>query len=383
MENFREFLEQKRVEKGFKKSHIGEHTGCNTVHVTRLLNGSREVHPKRAYKIIEFICDDVQLSDEIFHDYSLTLRSPMNIRSAMEYAATRSKYNLLKLLIEKHECDRNAELEEFCRVYKILYKYYTDELGAEELYRVVKGETSIKYGDAKIMIRLLECYSLLAQKHYDFLMFTASSLIDDIELMEDPFFKRSYKVRYMEFMVFVKLRVQNDIKTARHMMKELIKTTDSEKHKAFGFNYLALSYLFEEENYDKYMKYMGVACKKYEKLGFGANVIKHNIQFAQILHNKELTCDYENEEIKAFHLAVTGETEQAINVINEYEAKHGKTAETVYFRAIATKEVNLYWESLSMFKSRGDKFLSRLSRNALIELGENEIVVDLFFNQKN
>ncbi len=345
MENFRELLEQKRVEKGFKKSDIGEHTGCNTVHVTRLLNGSREIHPKRAYKIIEFICDDVQLSDEIFHEYSLSLRSPRNIRSAMEYAATRSKYNLLKLLIE--------------------------------------GEVSIKYSDAKIMIRLLECYSLLAQKHYDFLMFTATSLIDDIELMEDPFFKRSYKVRYMEFMVFVKLRVQNDIKTARHMMKELIQTTDSQKHKAFGYNYLALSYLLEEENYDKYMKYMGVACKKYEKLGFGANVIRHNIQFAQILHNKELTCDYENEEIRAFHLAVSGDTEQAINVINDYEDKHGESAETVYFRAIATKEVNLYWKSLSMFKSRGDKFLARLSRNALIELGENEIVVDLFFNQKN
>jgi plasmid maintenance system antidote protein VapI len=379
---FRSVLVEEMGKQGYTLGEFALTIDVNISTLSRFFNDSRETPPDLAAKIVKTLLPEFET--KFMMEYCSNLNKPKNIKIAMEYCSTHRILDVLKMLIDQGLTDRNSEVIEFAKIYNYAHKSQTQSISPKELYEGVRYE-KVSYDETKVLTRLLEVYSLHQQQHYDFMLASLGELESTIQNLEDEFFRGSYMCRLAQLLMITNLKVLNKPKTARKYAKMIIecKGLVGKSYLATAYSTAGQSYMFE--NVDKYVKYVSKAKSIWLSLGQKgvAENVEYNLQFTKILWGINTQDDfYIDEELKAYALIKKGEIEKGLAIINALEEKDQKKFPIRSFiKGEATANVNDYWESMSLFKKRGDKFLSNLSRIRLLALGENEFVVNSLFNQ--
>jgi transcriptional regulator with XRE-family HTH domain len=367
------------AKQGYSQNELALTIDVGITTISRFFNDSRETPPDLAAKIVKALKPN--LETEFMKEYCIGLNRPKNIRIAMEYCSTHKLLDVLKMLVDRGLTDRNIEVNEFARIYSYQYKFNKNEISSKELYEAVRYE-KVTYDETKVLTRLLEVYSLHQQQHYDFMLASVGKLEETIQNLEDEFFRKSFTCRLAQVLMITNLKVLNKPKTARKYAKMIIecKGLVGKTYLATAFSIAGQSYIFE--NVEKYVKYVNKAKSIYLSIGQKdvANIVEYNLQFTKILWGIDTKDDFFiDEELKAFSLIKKGEKEKGLAIINSLEKKDQKKFPLrCYIKGEATGNVNDYWESMKLFKKRGDKFLSNLPKIRLLALGENEFVVNSF-----
>jgi hypothetical protein len=375
---FRSVLVEEMGRQGYTMGEFALTIDVNISSLSRFFNDTRETPPDLAAKIVKHL--KPELETKFMMEYCGNLNKPKNIKIAMEYCSTHRLLDVLKILIDKGLNDRNSEVNEFARIYSYQYKVYTQEITSKELYEAVRYER-VNFDELKVFIRLLEVYSLHQQQHYDFMLASVGNLEETIQNLEEEFFRNSYMCRLAQVLMITNLKVLNKPKTARKYAKTIIecKGLVGKTFLATAYSIAGQSFIFE--NTEKYVKYVNKAKSIYLSIGQKevANNVEYNLQFTKILWGIDGGEYFIDEELKAFALIKKGEKEKGLAIINALEQKDQKKYPIrSYIKGEATGNVNDYWESIKLFKKRGDKFLSNLPKIRLLALGENEFVVNSF-----
>jgi plasmid maintenance system antidote protein VapI len=379
LKKFRSVLVEEMAKQGYTMGEFALTIDVNISTLSRFFNDSRQTPPDLAAKIVKTLLPEMETT--FMMEYCSNLNKPRNIKIAMEYCSTHRLLDVLKLLIEKGLTDRNTEVNEFARIYLYTYKSQTQSINPKELYEGVRYEKA-SYDETKVLTRLLEVYSLHQQQHYDFMMASIGNLEETIQNLDDEFFRGSYMCRLAQLLMITNLKVLNKPKTARKYAKMIIecKGLVGKSYLATAYSTAGQSYMFE--NVDKYVKYVSKAKSIWLSLGQKgvAENVEYNLQFTKILWGIDTKEDFFiDEELRAFSLIKKGQKEKGLVIIKALEEKDQKKFPIrSYIKGEATGNVNDYWESMSLFKKRGDKFLSNLPKIRLLSLGENEFVVNSF-----
>jgi len=360
-----------------KLGSIAELSDTSTSTVSRFLTQSRETEVDAVERILKVVAPEIRT--RFMKRYLLKVKRPKNLRLALEFASTHRWLNISKTLIGKCLEDRNPEVAEAASIYSLLYQWQTDEISANELYNVTRYKKAL-YQEGKNLLRILEVYALCELKHFDFMVTSIGDTEKSIDMMDEGYFKQTYKARISEIMMIINVRYYANPSRVREYGKVILNSPVSSISKGNVFFLIGQSYLFTD--IDKLNKYYDKAIVIFEKFNRISSLesVKMNKQFANIMWKKD----------KVFHFTST-ESELLYSYKNSNQDNINKILETIdplqsepaikYLIGLIKKDRKLLLDSLISYKSNGDRFHAELPKKALIELGEEEYLLNLILDK--
>ncbi len=141
--------------KGDTKSLLAQKVDMSNSQITAFFQG-KEISFDKAVQIVREVKSDSE--SELINQYCLEVKSPKNIRYAMEYASTHRLLDELSHLINKATNHQNKTLQDYAHMYKLVHDWQTDNYESEtELYTKLQS-----FCPSDLTIKLLQ--SLLSIK---------------------------------------------------------------------------------------------------------------------------------------------------------------------------------------------------------------------------
>lgn len=361
-----------------KLAHVSNLSDVSVSSISRFLNQtSRELEIDAVERILKVVAPDLRA--RFMKRYLLKVKRPKNLRLALEFASTHRWLNIFKNLIDKCLEDRNPEVSEAASIYLLLYKWQTDEISANELYNVTRYKKAL-FQEGKNLLRILETYALCELKHFDFMVTSIGDTEKSIDMMDEGYFKQTYKARISEIMMIINVRYYTNPSKVREYGKVILNSPVSSVAKGNVFFLMGQSYLFTD--IDKLNKYYDKAIVIFEKFNRISSLesVKMNKQFANIMWKKDKVFHFTSTESELLYSYKNNNQEHINKILNTIDPLQSEPA-IKYLIGLIKKDRKLLLDSLISYKSNGDRFHAELPKKALIELGEEEYLLNLILDK--
>ncbi|SLL37372.1 Uncharacterised protein [Mycobacteroides abscessus subsp. abscessus] len=374
------FIEIKnRIEsQKLKLAHVSNLSDVSVSSISRFLNQtSRELEVDAVERILKVVAPDLRV--KFLKRYLLLCKRPKNLRMALEMSKTHRWDSIFEKMLTKCLEDRNPEVSELANIYLLLHKWQNQELSAKELYNITRHKKAL-YQEGKNLLRILETYALCSQSNFDFMVTSIGDVEKSIDMMDESYFKKTYKARIAEIIMIINLRYYDNPKLVREYGKIILNSPCGHNLKASSYFLIAQSYLFTD--IDKLQKYYNKSLSIYEKYNNKNMIeaIKINQEFADMLWDKTDMTSFKCIENEILHTYKTNNLEKMEELVQHIDLTNASPMEK-YIVGLVTGNSDLLYSSLLSYKKIGDKFHSNLPRLALLKLGENEFLINAIYEQ--
>jgi hypothetical protein len=338
-----------------------------------LLKVVRELFPKEEKSIIKNYCKSLKPNCK-------------TARVSLEYAIMNQMPDLLETMIEKLEKASNKESQEWAKVYK--FEQLRREGSADKMNIVddlYKEQDKLKTHEMKLFSKIVQYYCYYNVRQIEIMkqiMINSEGLVDKIT---DEYIFNSFLSR-------LKL-IQVDVSIHSGKTEEAIQLGNFVIDNSCQRNLVFLAHLqVGNANISKsldnsiyhYNKAMSL-CKELKIIGVNLQQVKRGLNFVRSYWGKKAEhLDFESRDISdihevAFSYISEGNSARGIQIldtIKKDEISGYNLGFHYYYRGLATKDKNYFYQSVEHFNSIGEKFYKQLSITELAKMGENKFILN-------
>ncbi|MFY0147838.1 AimR family lysis-lysogeny pheromone receptor [Bacillus cytotoxicus] len=348
--------------KGITNNELAKKWGVSSGTVSDVLNGKIQMRFCYLSKTLIILYDDREIRRSKIRRYISTTK-PRNLREAMEYLSLRGEFDLLNRIVEKEKDSKNYENREWAKVYKLIWKRYTNDISPTDLYKdIEKANRNAKTLEMKILTEILLCQVLYQNRNYRSLFDYLKDLESEINKIKNKFIKNSFGVRYKEALCVLLLQ-SGRVDEARKISVELMNIYDNDNSffipMITALGKLGESYIFDDyESAKKYLQNGIRILSTYQEKGFTTKreLFEYTLNFLKMFHWKDIDGLEE----------ILGEVE-----LSFFKFRQGKykEAEELLLKNIGNGEVSTPFETLYLGLVRNDRNLIKKSLEQFEELG--------------
>jgi hypothetical protein len=317
---------------------------------------------------------------EKISEWCLLLDATESIRHAFEYAAVTRNAELLEKMIH-HYKNEPGVIKECVELYSIILKLIKQEIKGSELMNHTNKLTYPTEKTLRILRDIIVAYSYYYNNKFLLMLEAAKELEKQILNITDReyFIKECFLHRLCELYTPAYLHL-NNLQLARHYGTILINSNFSYRTKYYGYYWVGMSYLLEndkkclfflEEGYDIIKK----ECPLYEKKA------KYNLNFAKIFYGESPPENCESS-LMAFYLAKKGERDLALKYIEKAEKEEGTSIFKTMYKGIALKSGEILLNVFNDFSDRFDFLFAGLVVKELKNIGYDTEIIESFLRFK-
>jgi hypothetical protein len=349
-----------RLEVKMTWTDIEKKIGLSSGTISHCINDGTEINFVSCFKIAKLLASNTNSNFlDLFSDMCLQFRRPKNIKCTLEFLASHGKLNHLEKLISFIKEGYNSpDLNDWADAYSILLEYKKSPKNFSYIHRL--RSYSPKKVETKILSILIEMYYLHAQQKYNS-MLTLSEIIElDLEKIKDSYIRSSFSHRLYQMIAYTYLYRFADTEKARFYAQKIIKFCAD--FSADSYYIVGTSFFFED--CDKCLAYLRKYVELLQQQGrneLAKSIIENDIPFVQAHWGLKQSSE-ENVSLseRAHYEAKWGNKEIALDLVNKSIAVEGVSPFKLYYKALATNESHLFFESLIFFSKKGNKFYAKL-----------------------
>ncbi|AJH60109.1 putative prophage helix-turn-helix protein (plasmid) [Bacillus cereus] len=351
----------------------------NTTHVTisNFLNGKSQMKSNTYGELLkEVFPDDVNTRRMCCERYFSQTDKPMNKRLAMDYLAVHGEQELLKQLIDKEKTSHDKDNREWAYVYELIYLRNKGELSGNKLQKRLhqaKKEIKLSTTEMQILFEILSLFATADRRNFKVMNDTAVILLEEIDLISDPYLKISFEYKIKECMI-QGLLMSGEVEKARTTCHEIINKEELRRRfpmiVATAYGTLGESYTFE--SFEMATHYINQAIEMLEKklnarMSLRNDMMVNTIEFLKIMWKVGLNNVHPIHIAEKAYLQIQlGNNEKAIQMLERLKEENGElSAFQLYYLALAKNDKNLFAESLNKFEQLGNIFYSQLPKKNL------------------
>lgn len=182
------------------------------------------------------------------------LKTVENIKHSFEYASITRNKELLNQVIMANKNEKGI-IGEYVVVYSILFKFYSNEINANELVTHLKDLPRLKDKPLNVLVKIIECYHLYYKGSFYGMLEKAQEAQELLFTLNknDLFLKECYLHKIAEVLSPVHLHL-NNLELARHYALIIINANICPKKVSDASYIVGMSFLTEDE--DACIKYL-------------------------------------------------------------------------------------------------------------------------------
>ncbi|MBH0158744.1 hypothetical protein IHV10_20375 [Fictibacillus sp. 5RED26] len=329
---------------------------------------------------------------DVLNLYALEVKRLVNIKTALEYCSMNRQLDIGDKLLDKLKDMTNPKkknylsIMEWVEVYQLLFGRVKikqsdgslkSKIGPEEVLTKLK-EIKVKPPELKILLQLLQSYVYQDQEKYDFCYASFDGITDEIKkIKSSEYFKISLEIRFKELAGYICLHVFGDFETCRSYSKELIANSEVEiGYKATAHYNLGTSYMFESLDKAIYHFHQSLDLLKGTTRS-DTHIKDYLIPLTYIIHNKFSKVKTQDKSLLAYLYIKTNDCKEGLRILESFITENGeKTAFTQFVKGLATMDIELLSDSMSLYENKRDMVFIHLPRISLKGLGLPECLID-------
>lgn len=374
-------LESLNRRKSIDQRKLSQIAGVKDAAISRYLNGFEQLNFESILKIVKYLYPVEELS--IMGEYVLTQKSK-NARYALDYCFMHNLKEQGEELIDRLLHSNNPSDKEWGGMYALLNAINQRERSFRELLQQVEMQKP-KECEMQILKGILKAYVYFGMDDFHSIVLHVKDTEKLLEEMKRGYIKDSFYVRLGLMMNYVALFDSNDVEKSRYYSSLIIEQDFFQGAKASAYNQLGHSYLFE--NYELAKHYMELAIDQFQKNGRDEpiQVVQHNLCFLQSYWRIQRPFPFElkgdSEKVDyAYYLIQSGAKDQAIHLLEEVvveQISEWNKAFYYYYMGLLHEKKDLFYQSIELFRKKGDFFHIQLPIQELHKLGENELALKM------
>lgn len=340
-----------------KQKEIADKIGISAAHLSKFLNG-QEISLWMVLEIVRYLDKDNEV--EIMRQCCLEA-TKKNIKTAFEYAHSKSLDSVTCILLNKTLDGNNRELKEWAIVYQWQLWSKYNRVYSEVDYLEMLKKLQPNSHDLKTLLQILEMLCFYYSEKYDLSLHYIKKIHNMLPEIKDPFIKKAFLSRTDEALANMYLKFENNIDKSRGSAEKLIERNFSVNSVTNGYFILGLSYLFE--SYEKTSSFFkkGIQLNNTKERYFVANDLREQLAITNLFWNKPVPKEY---IVTDFIKAVVNKA----NLKYFYDDKY-YSALAFYFDGRREGSQEKLLLSLHVFCEKKDYFRANLPKMELLKLG--------------
>lgn len=358
--------------KGITNKTLAKYLSVSPSGVSDFFKGKREMSFSYFSKTLILLYDEEHEKRRGFiHHYLSVARKHESLREALEYAAIRGEFEMLKHIFLKELESTNATNREWAAMYELFYKRNAERIDGKQFLELVEEKRKkVKSLEMQVMSDILLCYALHDIGNYRLLKNYISAADLKIEKIKNKFIQNCFRIRVKEWLCVINLLSGNLIETRNKCEDLLFICREDPQYalqRANAYCNLGESYIFEDYNLSKKYLEKSLMCLG-DTFNPGLKVkrqlIEYTLMFLKIHHNK----DVENIDVeihpaeKAYLCIKQGDKKSAIEILEGLEKSKGLSAFQLCYMGLAKGDLNLIKKSLELFEEIGNVFYAKLPK---------------------
>lgn len=335
-----------------KQANIEKDLGMNKATVSNVVNQSTNAELHNVLKIVRYVIPERER--EYMSEYLLTLDKPNKMIEAIEYTSTNRMFETFKVLLDKMKSSDKKKLKQYGEVYNLVYEFQMQQYDPYELRFKIRGLGTNRDDHQNLLIDMLDSYIMYGMEQYKAVESTLVNTYDKLKQVKDSYLTESLSLRASQLLCHVSLIVNCDECNCRKYSDKLISSSIGNSYVGYGYFMKGMSYIYE--SYDQAISHFNEALSTYKESMLFSNVkaTKDKINLLKLYWGKPVDIDATNES----------------------------TAESCLIRGILHNDSDLLKESCTIYLSKNDAWMSRVSKNILTNKGEDVTVLDMIYKNK-
>ena len=222
---------------------VAEFIGCTKQEISDFKEGHKGLSFRKLLRLSYLLFPTNQ--KEVMRGWCMRLISTEGIKQSFEYASITRDKELLANLIESYKGEKN--LAKYVAVYSILYKLYTNEIGAKDIIPELKKVGPLK-DELYLLSEIMKCYNYYYLGEHDQMLWTAQKAETLVSEFGERrlFIKECYLHRIAEVLGNVSL-FYNDKETTRFYSFVIINADLCAKPVSDSYYLVGMTYLVENK----------------------------------------------------------------------------------------------------------------------------------------